>query len=256
MQARKINAILLAAIALPSLAGAQSAQVEGLTNTLENLIDSLTLIEAIKTRKLPTDALALQGALNRVLDLSVAELEGLQTKLNAINQLSDEYQAMRDQYHEQLSGLRLHWEDVREAINQNIALNTIIARARNLKEWRETIYQPALAPVVNFIAVFHNQEAINVAQRRLASIMGDEKNIKRIVAKNRWVTFAQLIKKAQAAIEQAGQLNNRAQQLLIKNNPLEEKGDVETLVATANKQLQQAYNLFLLMNELLFNRFF
>ena len=225
--------------------------VGGLVSALENLTHSLDLLDALKTSKRPIDTTTLQTAINKVLDLSIVELEHLQTELNGLKNLPEDNQIDRDEYLQQLSQIRLHYEDVRTVANQELTVAETATIGRKLQEYRATA-QELINHIVDLITVFQTQDALITARGRLANILKDKDKIQATLSRTKWTTFTQLLKKARLSITHANQFNARAQELLQGTiNGYDTGQTIDSLVTTASKDIQDAYNAFLAMSKLI-----
>lgn len=256
---RKISIVCATACLFFSLASYAYAEKTAIprenTNIAEaltNLTDSLNLLDAIKTSKRPIDpsthTTAVQAALNRIIDLSDEEMQNLEDRLAFLAGLSHEQDEQRNVHATKLADFRSHYETMRDAINQDLSLAELLKISNRLKKWHETDYVPAIAPIVDFSAVFQNKNIIATAARRLADIMKDEKRIKNALSPSKEIIFVQLIKKAQAAIAQAAKLNAEAEDALA----LPDADDaIDVFVDNADMLIRQAYAHFIAMSKLL-----
>lgn len=225
-----------------------------ITQALENLTESLYLLSAIKASKRPIDPAthitAIQAALNRIIDLSGEEINNLEDRLSSLATLSDDQEKIRDEYLNQLSDFRSHYETTRESINQDMPLKNLLKISNDLKAWHETSYTPVIAPLVNFSATLQNKNTIAIAARRLADIMKDAKKIRSSLSPSKEIIFNQLIKKAQGAITQATALNTRAEDALAAPRN-DDTGAIDVFIDNADALIRQTYTYFVAMSKLL-----
>lgn len=218
---------------------------------IKNLTDSLDFLNIIKERELPFEPIALQTALNRILDLWNVQNEAMFNDLNSIEDiLPADHKNQITNYRKQLSAIRLRNEDTRERINQNLSAREAIAMGEELRAARRTI-EPALNEIVDFTSIFTNQNTIVKATHRLAAITKDEKKIRITLSSARWATFTQLIKQTQTLIKQANQFNKKAVELLIDQDNIEEGITIESLIIKSENNIKATYTNFLAMSKLI-----
>lgn len=218
---------------------------------IKNLTDSLDFLNIIKERELPLESIALQTALNRILDLWNAQNEGMLNDLNATEDIIPaNYEDRLNDYRKQLSMIRLRNEDARKRINQNLSVREAIMLAEELRAWHKTI-EPTLNEIVDFTSIFVNQNAITKTTNRLDSIIKDEKKIRNTLSVARWASFTQLIKQTQTLIKNAHKFNKKAVELLAQLNETEEGITIENLIIQSENNIKAAYTNFLGMSKLI-----
>lgn len=224
---------------------------------IKNLTDSLDFLNIIKERELPHESIALQTALNRILDLLNAQNEGMLNDLNAVhNIIPADYEDRIKNYRTQLALIRVRNEDARKRINQPLSVQEASSTAEELRSAHEII-EPTLNEIVDFTSVFINQNAITTATNRLHSIIKDEKKIRATLTGIRWATFTQLIKQTQALIKNANQFNKKAVELLTLSNAeglaeLTNEGIIiESLITQSENNIKATYVNFLGMSKLI-----
>lgn len=224
---------------------------------IQNLTDSLDFLNIIKEKKLPVEAIALQTALNRIIDLWNAQNENMVNDIYTImNILPEEFTERAHEYRERLSDIRLQNKDARAAINQNLSIQKIIAFGEKLQAERQAL-EPILNDIIDFTSVFTNQKAMTKTANRLDLIMKDEKKIRIMLPEVKGVLFTQLVKQAQTFIKNANQLNKKAVELLALGNAerraevTDEGITIDSLITQSENNIKAAYANFLGMSKLI-----
>lgn len=248
---RKISAAL-AAIALFStaIALAESDSSSGISSGIKNLAESLDLITAIKAGKGTVDAIALQTALNDILDLSAEEVKSMERELKSLDLADEDWAATRTNYLSQLAGLRARIEAMRADMNTDAKTKDIVRAAQALKIWRDGTYTPKIQLMVDFLAVMKGKKAITTAHARLISIAKEEKKIRGFLTGGKTAHFLKLLKKAQGEIAQATQMSIKAEELLDAPESQREGDLIGALTADAGELIDAAYGDFLAMSRL------
>ncbi len=230
---------------------ATTPNTQGITAGIKNLTESLDLLTAIKNSKKPIDTISLQTALNAAINLSDEEIKNLHNGLEELENLTNDKETTRAKYLNQLADFRTTLTEAKDEVNRDASMHDIIKTAQAVKDWRDTIYIPAIRPIVDFMAVIHSKNAVIIAHTRLISIVKDEKKIRGFLVGGKTSTFLKHLKKVQSEISQATQLNMQAEKLLISPAGAPDNGDtIDAIIANANRLINAAYDGFLAMSKL------
>lgn len=250
---RNVPLLLLLCIAAP-LAHAETTTPEPAEPRLpviQNLTESLDFLNAIKEKKLPVEAVALQTALNRILDLWNAQNEDMVNDLrNNINIIPKPFIERAHDYLERLRNINLKNEETRAAINQNLPVHKIIARGEKLQTERQAL-EPVLNDIIDFTSIFTNHHAITKATNRLSSIIKEEKKIRIMLSQGKWLSFVGLIQQTNLLIKNAAKLNKGAIELLAEPDETEGGVTIESLIIQSENNIKAAYTNFLTMSKLI-----
>ncbi len=228
-----------------------TASSQGITSGIENLAESLDFLSAIKSSKKPTDAIALQTALNGVISLSEEEIGNLESQLRSLGGLRSDDETVREEYLDRIATLMGRIGMMKADANRNIDVNEILKIARNMKEWRDTVYAPRVRPMIDFIAVMQSAKAILTAHERLIAIAKNEKKIRGFFAGGRAAPFLKLLKKAQGEIAQATDMSEEAKRLFaLERAGNEGDGSIDAAIEGSNALVNAAYDDFVAMSKL------
>lgn len=226
---------------------------DGVQSELSRLTESLDLLSAIKSGKRPTDATALQSALNDVLRLSEEEVRNVSLRLMAQHDgLTEDELTTQDALIADLADLKLHMKAVRMDTTQEAGPTAVASIAQKFKEWRDGPYAETIGRAATFVGVFENEDAIKAASARLTAILKDEKKIRSILPTSKTSAFMRLIKKAQGELRRATDLNTQAKTLL---NPATTKSDnsetTDDLLHDSSALVNATYDDFIAMSRLI-----
>ncbi len=233
----------------PDTTGANTLQSD-----LNRLTESLDLLNSIKAGKRITDATPIQTALNDVLNISEEEIRSVTARLGAQANLTEEEAALQNELIMGLANLASHLKSVRADATQESGISAVISLAQKLKEWRDGPYTTTVERAVTFVSIFENENSIKAANARLASILKDEKKIRRILSGANTTTFARLIKKVQGGLRKAADLNTRAKAALMpdpNNATADDENSIDELIRQSGILVNDAYNDFIAMSKLI-----
>lgn len=227
--------------------------------------------------------------LKEIVSASQNEVKNLTEKLTAL-ELGDDWNIARELFLTRLATSSEHYTSLEKQLGQEtISLEEVKTIAKDLKDWRETVYTPELKVVGNMILIFQTDDVRRIVQARNEKIASDIKKLDRQKLVNT-DTLKKYLAQADKSIKNATALNAKAKELyftetveplqpktlqelgqesLIENTPAseasqpEEAKDVSSSAkATADKQdeirelakeslkeLKNAYELFFKMND-------
>lgn len=181
---QKITAVLLTLGFISSPLGAVFAQ------SLAQLAPSAVVEEAkkdlVESVEDLRDAKGQEGerearlkALREAVNFSIAETEDLAKKLNALSNLSEDAEKLREEHLKTLESLLKFQNDFLAKLdNPELTLEDIKALAAEFKKWRDEVYYPATREIIDFLLVFQAADILKIAQSRFAKITGDLRKLK------------------------------------------------------------------------------
>lgn len=209
------------------------SSLNSLTESLEQLVVIKKSDQLSSNEKDAIEITARQATFNRVLDLIVEELENLKKRLGKINHPN------KTAHVNSINEYLTYHEIIRGQINKDMSADEIIDIASKFKKWRETNYLKEISKILDFVAVFQNQEAIKTTENRLERIVRDFKTIKTYLLPAEWKLAEKLLSDARKLIEEAKAINRTA---------LESFDNA--LIQQANQNLTSAYKNFIALSEM------
>lgn len=208
--------LLLGTLPLTSLAQKAIAQSDELKSAINNVSQSVS--------QLDETAQARQIALNKIFDLTLAEIKELAAKEILIQAVGDSAADMAKLAKFHLQILKNHEAYInllkRQAGNDSASLETLQIMAANFKDWRSETYEPETKEIFDFLLLLQARSVLATADNRLTLITADLKKLGLKTSKTDAQTLAQLLVGAQKNLTGA-----RASQ---------EIGESELLKAQAN----------------------
>jgi hypothetical protein len=167
---------------------------------------------------LPTslDLDARKKILNKVLDTTQTEVEGLKNKLNGID-LDDDWNIIRDGFLSNLADFKSYNESFSKKVNSDtITTEEIKNLAKDMIDWREKNYTPKLKEITNMTFIFDEESLLKIAQGRLDKISSDIKKLSKqnYINTNKLKT---LLPKAEKSLNKSTSYQNEAKDLFIKS---------------------------------------
>lgn len=200
----------------------------------------------------PTDVVALQSALSDILRLSEEEVRTISVRLAAQNGLAKKEEVIQESLIADLANLKIRMKSIRADATQEAGPTAVMAIAQKFKEWRDGPYAEVMEKAATFVGVFENEDAIKAANGRLNAILKDEKKIRALLPLPKTSAFMRLIKKAQASLRKAADLNTQAKALLDpETERVSEDMNIDTITAESNTLIASAYDDFITMSKLI-----
>jgi len=199
----KILAFVFVGIILitPYLAHAQS---DALKSALEEVLEGGASIEV-------TDPATTRSALQKVIKLSLLEINELKKNLKKLGVLEEDYEVLREQF---LGDLDNHFDSFKSFESEfadDLNSEELKAIGAELRDWREANYDEEIRNIANFILVFQQGKALKIAEKRLEKTFRDLAKIKPAL-KNELVRLAD---EARGDLEEAKKLISSAKQSFI-----------------------------------------
>lgn len=250
--------ILLLSVALPATSLASNNPLAVIVSDEENIEHTIDL----ETRKL---------LLNNVLNESDLEISSLKERLNNLQLPDENWDKIRNYFIASLLQSHEYYESIKSEINDEMSLEEIQSIAKELKNWRETVYSSQLKEMANLILIFEEENLINTANSRLNKISEDLKKFEKQKF-SKAGTLKNYFAQAQKRIENAQTLNNSAKELFFKalwdqsddkkeieeeaventaviENPQKELQDIiRDLIKDSIKEIKTSYEIFFSMN--------
>ncbi len=231
-----------------------SATTNAQTDVLKSAIQNAT--ESVNKAKEADDPLAHKQALQKVIDTSIIRTNEFIGRLSLLRNLEPEYLEQRDLYLATLQGFIGHYHDVLDKLQGLEDVESIKALAAELKGWRDSILNPEIDKVVEFLLVFQGRGILNTANNRYDLITEDVNyfldNNKDIRSKR----TQSLINEAGDLLQAAGGFQVLAEELLLNSTAPQRIGalsspTVRTLISSSLLKIKSAYKNFLEISALL-----
>lgn len=225
---------------------------ENIHTELYRLTESLNLLSAMKASKRPADAIALQTALNAVIQISEEEVRTTSIKLATQKNISEAEDEIRADIIKNLASLKIYMQTVRINTTQEAGPTAIAWIAQKFKEWREGLYTQTIEQATAFIGVFENETSIQSASARLNAILKDEKKIRALLPTSKTNVFMRLVKNTQANLRKATELNTEAHALLTPTTDTTyDTTTIHNRIAESNALIDSIYDDFVTMSKLI-----
>jgi len=139
-------------------------------NNVDDVIIALTDEKLTDEEKI---ARASDG-LNRALSLSIDRVNSLTEELSK-REFEDESleKTMQDDFLSDLDLYRTYYNEKLIALESLEALSDIQMLAKEVKEYRDTVYTPNIENIVGFALIFYNKDVIDIADKRFKNISSD-----------------------------------------------------------------------------------
>ncbi len=200
---------------LATIAGSRTAMAAEQPSPIEKAIEDVKgklegLVNA-KDEKSPDELAYRLSTLVKVVDFSVAEAKDLKIKLLAID-VEEDAMPWRDATVTQLNAALNYYGDVKSRLEDKeltIDLAGVKTEAQSFKEWRDTNFTVVADSVRDFVLIFQEASAIDIAEKRAERIGEDVVKLKNAKIKMA-DELAKLLEKANGSIKDADGLNGAA----------------------------------------------
>lgn len=206
---------ILATAFLPASAVRAETKLE---STLEGVKGQVENLVTAKDEKSGSELALRIETFKKVIEFSVSEAKDLKIKLLALEDLSEDENAWRENVIKELNNALVYYESEKAAIEDTskIDLDEIKALATDFKEWRDTTYLPIAEKINEFLLIHQEENAIEIAERRWQKIDEDIKKLEK--AKIKGVSeLRQLLNDAGTIIGEGKNLNREAGGLFWEN---------------------------------------
>ncbi|HAL24222.1 MAG: hypothetical protein UY31_C0038G0008 [Candidatus Wolfebacteria bacterium GW2011_GWE1_48_7] len=247
---------------LPSLVNTAIAKEESVRHT-QDATPELT----IEQRK---DILA------EIITASQSEVKNLQEKLTILD-LDEDWSLARKQFLTRLATSSAYYSSLEDRLTrETVTLDEVKSIAKELRDWRETVYTPELKVAGNMLLIYQTDDVRRIVQARNEKIANDIKKLDRQKLVNT-DTLKKYLGQADKSIKNAAVLNTKAKELyfietieplqsrtlhqealtevitptdaVIAEEPIDTQDQVRELSKEALKELKSAYELFFKMND-------
>ena len=190
--------------------------------------------------------------LQKVILLSYEELDKLYGKIETLPLLNDAEKERAASSLATLSEYRSRYETVWETLSKNSTLEQTIKLASELRDWRATLYIPAMKEISNFVLVLQKRSVIKTGFERRTKIESDLKKLSQgnYITTKQAVALSQMLTEAEAFLNSAQLANGDAYKLVFTaQNPAEPiAADADVLIKTSLEKIKSAYTIFLDMS--------
>ncbi|MBI2037097.1 MAG: hypothetical protein HYT14_01940 [Candidatus Liptonbacteria bacterium] len=246
-----LSLVLLFVLGTPGISFAQTPQAIARTSTQEcDLENSLSAFLAIKdqasgkTTVQPTEEFRLQKTLlQKIIGCMGGETDAMEATLRDLGEIpaSDSVSAdlkdIRDEFLTTLDEYRSRFNDEARRLREIPELKDVKQFAKDLFEWREKTYRPALRQMLALSSIVHGKESLKTASARIQKINAALRTLG--LAGNRELRV--LLDKAAKNLKDADALNAKALDLFLaiaRPVPEPASGSVSSSVSvTAGEEL-------------------
>lgn len=256
---------LLLSVAAPSIAFAESdikqatEPVQKSVNTLVTILDDDTLSAVEKETQ---ELAARKQVLKDALTLSIAETKELLANLKGLPAFEKESKesGMQSAFIGALQSYASYYEQQLKKVDDLGSTDEVKSLAQEIKTYRETIHNPNVQQVVDFVLLFHNRDIITIAATRHGKIVSDIRKLenKGLIDEG---MFDRSLTEADTYIDEADDLNKSAKEMMfsikeeqpidttaLEENVIEEAKEEPTVRDTILKSfddIKSAYAIFL-----------
>lgn len=197
--------------------------------------------------------------LNEIILLSYAEIDKLNSRLNALPELNDLEKEKRDAHAKTLSIYRSHYDALKETLSGDGKLNLEQTQslAKELQTWRNEQYIPGMKKISNFILVVQQPGILKVGMERKEKIATDIQKLASggYLNDQQAAALNDMLSKADALLEQSRTLRNDAYALIFPAPPSESESKPsksqpseitpDQLIKSSFEKIKDAYGIFL-----------
>lgn len=188
---------------------------------------------------------ARKDALLKIFDLTLLEDEDLKEKLIGVKNLNEGEKKLRGNLIASLEENGNAYSEMKNRLEETNSITEVKQLAIDFKNWRNLVYNPKVEKIISFTLVFLEKNILETANQRLEKIKSDLEKLEsaKLIKKEE---TAELLKKSIANLNQANELNNQAELILLKNNnETEEAPTIKNLVEESLKEIRIAYKIFI-----------
>lgn len=245
---KKVFHYLLISVLLATLAAPIAfAQTENVKNALQRVIGNLeTLSQKPPSQKkivVKEELKKRKDAFRSIIELAFAENADLTNKLIAVENISGDFLAYRDQLLKELANHSNYYQSLLDSLDKEQQLAKVKDLANQFKDWRRIVYHPALKNTLDFLLVFESKTTLAIAQNRLHSI---EEDLRRVddFSVIKQSPLPQLLAQANQTLGEAADVQKAAELVILKSNT----SDIQKLIEDSVAKIKDVYGLFLQMS--------
>ncbi|MEK7195987.1 MAG: hypothetical protein AAB659_01985, partial [Patescibacteria group bacterium] len=211
--------ILTVIVAAGTIGGQAALAAETpVDQVLQPVTDSVSQLIQIKDDTsligLDKDEKELEARLNIIKDvlrLSTDEIAKLQDKLYKLPLFDDKSREkiLKTEYQKSLDDFSVYYTDVYKRLADVRTNDNAKALAEELKNYRDTIYNPEIKKIADFTILFYAADVVKTGKARLNKISGDISRLEKLGYLKTGV-FAGKLKKAQTLLDEADKFQQEA----------------------------------------------
>lgn len=234
---------LLIAVLLLIPVSVVKAQTDALKSAIQNATDS------VNKAKEAEDPLAHKQALQKIIDSSIIRTNEFIGRLTLLRGLESGYEELRDSHAASLRSFIEYYNSVLSKLGELEGVDSIRALAAELKDWRDSIVNPEMEKIVEFLLVFQGRSILNTANNRLSLIEADFEYFQGIKDLNS-ARIQSLLNDAAELLRSADRLQLLAEEVLLAQADPEpaqviQSPTIRTIVSSALFKVKAAYKNFL-----------
>jgi len=201
-----------------SASDALKTQADKVTQSEDNLatVKDNTLLSP--EEKLQREIAARKDIISQALNLSLKEVENLQASLLKLPEFDAESRqaALEAQFGAELGVYHKYYSEKADnlAAATNLKLDDVKAMAKEIIDYRDTVYNPDVKKIVDFLLLYYTSDATATASTRLDKIISDIKKLEKLnLLKQDF--FRANLDKAAGLIKESSDLRGKAEMLIL-----------------------------------------
>ncbi len=192
-----------------------------LKSLLKEIAEKVTEIADLKKDKALSDENRIQKemqarkeALSKIFDLTLLENSDLKTKLENIENLTDDQEKIRVKLLGLLTENESSYSEMKTRLDNAKSIEEVKQLAADFKNWRSAVYNSKVEKIVSFTLVFQQKKTLGLSFERLEKIKAELKKMESedLIKKE---DTEKLLQKSLSNLEQAGKFNDRAEAILL-----------------------------------------
>lgn len=206
---------LTVGIATPVLAETEIRAATPIETSLDALITIRDNDKLPAAEKEEQELIARRQVLQEALTLSIDEANSLLDSLKQLTEFAKESpeNGMRNAFMNILQSYIAYYEQQLGKVDDLATIADVKALAQEIKTYRETVYNPNVQHIVDFILLFHNESIIEIAKVRSGKIVSDIRKLER-KSFIEYGLFDESLQTANSLIEEAESLHKQAKDIM------------------------------------------
>ena len=253
------------------------AQPEEIKSAREDLILSAEKLSQTKDAELTPEKKAerdfelKRAALGKIISFSILETQDIKRRLLIVAEVEAELSVLRDYFLAELEDYLDHLGVAENILKISVDLNAVQKLAADLDGWRESIYNPELKKMMDFVLAFQNKTLLKIADQRFIKMAAEFKKAK--TGKLSQTLVLNLLGEAALSLRAARETSNETAKLLLRYLPESQDGEsadapsgqeeilppepaenekpgIRDLIAHSLSKIRDAYKNFIELNDL------
>lgn len=212
-------AVVIAGLILPFLKTGAAEKTEALKEVNEIVDDLINLKDddnLSKEEKNSQEISVRKEALEKIIDLSLAEIQDLRQKLEALELADKSQKETKSSFLESLKNFEEYYNGLRAELDKDQTIDSLKDLAKELKSWRAKEYIAKTQFILSFTLIHNEKLVLKIADERLDKINSDIKKLEnaKMIKKN---SFNSEFASAMKSLAAAHLLNSNAEKIFSKS---------------------------------------